>query len=137
MEFTDKCVEWPYRKDKDGYGVFAGAGERHVTAARLMYQLFVGPIPDGLHVLHHCDNRACCNPAHLFVGTHLDNMNDRDSKGRNLRPDGWGANTKADPELVAAIRDGAISFSEAAQKGVSRSSYYRFRLGANQKLVER
>lgn len=43
---------------------------------------FVGDIPDGLCVLHHCDTRNCCEPTHLFVGTKMDNFKDMIQKGR-------------------------------------------------------
>jgi DNA-binding CsgD family transcriptional regulator len=47
-----------------------------------MWQFENGEIPDGMCVLHTCDNRLCVNPNHLFIGTHLDNAKDRDQKGR-------------------------------------------------------
>jgi hypothetical protein len=53
-----------------------------VGAHRVSYQLHVGPIPDGMTVLHRCDNPSCTNPRHLFVGTNSDNNADRDAKGR-------------------------------------------------------
>jgi hypothetical protein len=54
---------------------------------RFAYELEHGPIPDGLFVLHRCDNRKCCNPKHLFIGTQADNMHDMDAKGRRVTPD--------------------------------------------------
>jgi hypothetical protein len=74
-----QCWEWQRSRSRQGYGRL---GPR-VYAHRLAYEVFIGPIPDGLHVLHHCDNPPCCNPAHLWSGTVADNMRDRDAKGRN------------------------------------------------------
>jgi hypothetical protein len=74
------CWEWVAAKDRDGYGQFKGNG--HVRAHRFSYDEFVGPIPEGLQVLHRCDNPSCVNPEHLWVGTNADNMADKCEKGR-------------------------------------------------------
>jgi hypothetical protein len=72
------CWEWTRARSHDGYGVY-----KKLRAHRVAYELAFGPIPDGLSVLHHCDNPPCVNPARLFLGTQSDNMRDCYRKGRN------------------------------------------------------
>lgn len=67
-----------------GYGKIRVNGKK-VAAHRLAYILAKGPIPEGLFVLHSCDNPACVNPEHLFVGTQKDNVNDMILKGRQAQ----------------------------------------------------
>lgn len=80
----DEC--WPWRKHLcKGYGQFC-AGKTQYLAHRVAYQIAYGDLQEHLLVLHTCDVPACCNPAHLFQGTHLDNVADCFSKHR--RPTG-------------------------------------------------
>jgi hypothetical protein len=74
------CWEWTTSKFHDGYGNF-----RNLRAHRIAYTLLNGPIPEGLHCLHKCDNRKCCNPDHLFLGTNDDNMRDKCQKNRQSK----------------------------------------------------
>lgn len=78
------CWLWTGGKFKSGYGSIGrgGRGTGCARAHRVSYELNVGPIPPGLHVLHMCDTPACVNPRHLWVGTQQDNMADRKAKGR-------------------------------------------------------
>ena len=79
----EKCWEWEAVKRKNGYGQISH-GRRSLLAHRVSYEIFVGDIPEGLHVRHKCDNPVCVNPHHLEVGTAADNARDRDERGRQV-----------------------------------------------------
>lgn len=92
-----ECWPWSGATHNKGYGNI-GIDGRTTTTHRLAYTLAVGPIPPGMQVLHRCDNPPCCNPAHLFIGTHLDNMRDKIQKGRQARGERHGS--RSHPESV-------------------------------------
>lgn len=78
---------WNYsgcKQKYNGYGVvmIGGRKGKRFYTHRLYWEKYNGPIPDDLHVLHKCDNPACINPDHLFLGTHKENMEDMIAKGR-------------------------------------------------------
>ena len=80
---TEGCWEWTAaRTGSNNYGRFKLRG-KPFTAHRLSYIIAHGPIPDGLKVLHRCDNPACVRPDHLWLGTHQDNMDDKVRKNRH------------------------------------------------------
>ncbi|MDJ0319796.1 HNH endonuclease [Pseudarthrobacter sp. PS3-L1] len=75
------CWEWDGNRRNGGYGEVA-TGQGAAVASRAAYLAWVGPIPEGVHICHQCDNPPCINPAHLFPGTRLVNMQDALQKGR-------------------------------------------------------
>lgn len=83
---SEGCLEYSGSLDIGGYGkigLTVSKGEyKHLKTHRLSYMLTFGNIPDGLVVMHLCDNPKCCNPVHLTLGTHKDNMLDKVAKGR-------------------------------------------------------
>jgi hypothetical protein len=77
------CWSWNGAKSGQGYGVIrCSETNRNIFIHRLSYSHFNGPIPDGMNVLHKCDNPECSNPEHLFIGTQKDNVLDMMQKGR-------------------------------------------------------
>lgn len=87
----DGCWIWTASTftDRNGYGKFNAAippvSNKTVYAHRFSYEMTNGPIPDGLFVLHKCDNPPCVNPAHLHLGTQADNMREMVERGRTKR----------------------------------------------------
>lgn len=81
---TPTCWLWIGGRFPKGYGMFTVKGIPR-KAHRISWQIHNGSIPEGLLVLHHCDNPPCVNPKHLWVGTHQDNVDDSVSKGRRCK----------------------------------------------------
>ena len=109
------CASYKYPMISNGY--------RTMKASRVSWMLFRGDIPDGLCVLHKCDNQRCTNPEHLFLGTHLDNMRDMIAKKRDFNIKH--VNTKIKDEDVIYIRKmrGLVYARELAKRfGVTKDT---------------
>jgi hypothetical protein len=96
------CWEWNGTLTKDGYGSFWLNGKT-LRAHRASWILFEGEIPEGLQVLHKCDNPLCVRTAHLFLGTTQENTADRNKKNRQAKGEIQGA-SKLSSDEVAYIR---------------------------------
>ena len=105
----DDCWEWMGTKNKLGYGILK-VEKQNKKAYRLSYELHYGPIPDGLWVLHHCDNPSCVNPQHLFLGTRQDNIDDMVSKRRQH----YGEKTPTAKLVAAQIKE----IRQSAENGI-------------------
>ena len=112
------CWLWLNRVDDKGYGwISISVPDRR--AHRISWLIHKGEIPNGLHVLHHCDTPSCVNPNHLFLGTSIDNVRDRDNKERMMRGV-MSPIAKLTDELVRAIRQDSGSERQLAREyGVS------------------
>jgi len=99
-----ECWIWNGYIGTRGYGRTTFRG-KYQQAHRVAWQIDFGPIPEGKHVLHRCDNKKCVNPMHLWIGSHKDNMEDKVAKGRQSFTKGEnGGNAKLSDEDVKDIR---------------------------------
>lgn len=115
----DGCWVWTAGRTGAGYGQCSD-GSRVLYTHRIAYELTYGPIPDGLHVLHSCDNPPCCRPDHLFLGTGSDNMRDAVAKGR------WGDRARHGPDHHSAkltakqVREIRVRVNTETSAGLAR-----------------
>lgn len=115
---STECWPWTgFCNNGEGYGHFSHTSGAKIHSHRYSWILHNGPIPDGLWVLHRCDNRPCVNPAHLFLGTHAENMADKIAKGRQAKQKGEAhGNSKLTVQAIIEIRDTRIPKKRLASK---------------------
>lgn len=120
IEVVDGCWEWTAGKFRGGYGALSVAGKAQKTH-RISYVLHRGEIPSGKYVCHGCDNPACCNPDHLFLGTQVNNMADMRAKARQASGSANGRAKLTEADVVAIRASEGLSQNRlAARYGVTR-----------------
>jgi hypothetical protein len=121
----DGCWQWTAAKGGKGYGRFG-----KVYAHRFSYATFVGEIGPNLCVCHTCDNRACVNPNHMFLGTNADNLADMRAKGRDSKPPliagEASPRAKLTEAIVRDIRASNLSYAENARRYGVTTAAVRF-----------
>lgn len=135
---SDECWPWPSGTKSKTYGRIqeGGRGSKYIGAHRFAYELSKGQIPDGMVVMHSCDNRTCVNPAHLSIGTFGDNTRDAIRKGRFTQSANGAArgekhgNAKLNSELARRIKASRHSLVDiAALLGLDPSTVRAVRIG--------
>lgn len=119
------CWLWTGFIRKNGYGGVTSRSLGIGLAHRLSWAVSCGSIPDGLFVCHRCDNRACVNPRHLFLGTQTENMGDCRAKGRTALGERHGRSKLTSDQVLgirAAVSAGETQASQAKKFEVSRSA---------------
>jgi hypothetical protein len=134
---SDGCWLWMGNKSKTGYGNFHAFG-KEMRAHRYSYILHNGPIPEGICVLHRCDNPPCVNPVHLFLGTNEDNVRDKLQKGRQRWAEGMGPKLTIGQvrEIRSALAAGAQCSALGVKYGVDSRTIHAIKAGRSWKLSQ-
>lgn len=130
LDKSGDCWPWIGEKSPEGYGQMT-TPYGNIRAHRLSWTIANGKIPDGLLVCHTCDNPPCVNPAHLWLGTNLDNRADMVAKGRQVRGEqnGFSKLTDAKVREIRALLPFENNAKIAARFQISDSQIRRIRHG--------
>lgn len=130
VDTSGDCWNWADSLVHNGYGSFCAhlEGRQYWRAHRFSWALFNGPIPEGMGVLHKCDNRACVRPSHLFLGDQRDNLKDAAEKGRIIGVKN--SNSRLTENDVRAIRASEETDEALGQQyGVHPAHISKIRVG--------
>ncbi len=127
---SNGCIEWTGAVATSGYGVIHWKGVPTLVH-RIAWELEHGKIPDGLWVLHRCDNKICIKPGHLFLGTQRDNNKDCWEKGRVRRGERHRNAKLKEWQVLEIARSGDRYSVLAARYGVSWEAVREIKLGRN------
>ena len=119
----DECWPWRASLKSNGRGQI-GINQKPVGAHRVAWELTFGPIPEGMDIMHSCDNPPCCNPAHLSPGTHQENMADMAKKNR-------GTSKLNDDDVLLIRRAGSLKAAVALMGGKACQSTIHYALSGH------
>ena len=129
------CWEWTAGRLEAGYGRLS-VGASEVKAHRYAWETAYGPIPTGMMVCHHCDNPPCCNPNHLFIGTAVDNSDDKVAKQRHLFGETHRMAKLTDGDVRAIRADARMQVEIALTYGVTQGLVGMIKRGVIWKHIE-
>jgi len=132
ITFSDGCCEWLGRTNDDGYGTFRigpATAVKQQLVHRFAWEIFNGPIPESMCVLHNCDNRVCVKPTHLFLGTRDVNNKDRMEKGRSATGERNGQCRLSDQALRNILASTERGVALARKYEVTQDTICRIRNG--------
>lgn len=123
------CWNWTGGKTGGGYGAI-GVNNRTELAHRVSYEWHFGQIADGLFVCHRCDNRACINPDHMFLGTQEQNMSDKTAKQRQAKGEGHGCAKLTEGDVLSIRSSHGVTLKDLGKRyGVSWQHIWQIRSG--------
>ncbi len=129
------CWEWIKAVGKSGYGVMRVGDRSAVSCHRVAYQLWNGDIPDGLNVLHKCDNKKCVNPDHLEIGTQSKNMLDAASRGISPTGELHPQSTLTNHQVESIRSDNRTCPEIARELGVRTLNVWRAKSGISYRYI--